>query len=246
MIEHDDLVALARRSSAAYSERAAVDAFVAGLGGSWPRGLSALHAYALCAQLPEHAFSPYDGPPNHALMHHFPPREEHVCAVCACLPQMEFDREWILPGAAIAARDHENTLVGPVIDVEELVTLDPVAPGADDVVALRAVLDAVDGPTSASDAEKALSAAKAVPRGPRGGGAPKMRRRVVLETLALAGVLPQASVPPKLLQWYGAAEEAAAWDALGRSFRSDLMLPLAGWTGGVDDARVSAVFGHLL
>lgn len=247
-IDHDELVDLGRRAVGKLTVTEAADAFVAGLG-SWPRGQTVLMAFALCRHLPDHSYVAFAGPANPVQYDHHPVRSP-VCAVCAAPAVYPYDPEETREALDRGGWNHDNVLSTAVLDLDHLVGVEPPGPTSTDVGVLEAVLDVLDGAsddTPPSGAAKLLASAKVLPR-QKGGGRADVRRDVVLMTLALVGVLPQHSVPSKLDRWYDAGEEVEAWTALGRSYRSDLMLPLAGWTGadGVDRERVRELFGHLL
>lgn len=245
---HDHLVALGRQAVDQVELRDAVNAFVAGLGRSWPRGQTVLMAYALCRHLPEHPFATAPGLPAP-----IPGRwdmPQHPCAACGYYVVPEIDREWSLNAIEQARWSHDNAWPTAALDLESFLQHDAPPPTTGDVAVLRAILDvlgSMPADTPPSKAEKLLTAAKALPR-PQGGGSTTYIRRLILMTLGLTGVLPQTAVPVRLDAWYSHAQEQEARHALGRSHRSDVMLPLAAWnsTNGIDEARIDTLFGHLI
>ena len=107
-------------------------------------------------------------------------------------------------------------------------------PTDDDRARLRTLLDAIrTHPGRASELEKAVARAKVVR------GSDKFQRYGVLLGLGELGVMPHPTLAPSWDRFVPFSERVEASRAAPGGPRSDVPVPLAGWTGEVDETRAA-------
>ena len=198
-------------------------AFVAGVGGSAPRGRQVLISYAWALHLPGAIAAAAPALPDCGL-------REPV--------RIDFTEELMRLAAGIVWNESPHRYLP---DLEAAAAEGLPAPTTDD----RARFDALIGFIAAQPGgvtpgllEKDLGRAGILP------GTDKYARYGILQGLAETGVMPNALIPPSLDRHVPRAEHHAVGRQVRGSPRSDIVLPLAGWRSdlGVDLARLDAVF----
>jgi len=201
-------------------------AFVAGVGGSAPRGLQPLISYAFARHLPVHLAT----------------GTQSFCEVCSIERDAEVVRSKELLRCHLGFLWNE----GPtdwVLDLEELADLGPPRPTDADRATFAALLAAIaEAPADCTPGqlEKELARRKVLPH-----SRDKYQRYGMLEALGEVGVLPNPLVTPRWDRFTPNAERHAASAKLRGSPRSDIVLPFGGWRGalGVDWKRTEELFG---
>ncbi|HEY4252945.1 MAG TPA: hypothetical protein VGM87_17170 [Roseomonas sp.] len=198
-----------------------MQAFVAGVGGSAPRGRQIPIAYAWALHLPGAIAAAAPALPDCGL------REPVKVDFTGELMRLALGYVWnevperYLPDLEAAAAEGLPT------------------PTADDRArfdALIAFIAAQPGDTTPGILEQGLARAKILP------GTDKYNRYGILQGLAEIGVMPNAAIPPSLDRHVAVAERHAA--QFRGAPRSDIVLPLAAWRGslGIDHARLERLF----
>lgn len=219
--DHDDAVAGLRRLAAAMPERAAADAFVAGLGSASPRWRALLPAWALGTAMPEHRGPTGDG----------------TCDVCFLTAGTTLDTTLAWWQRSRTGSPLPGDVCGYLLALESATSPLP-TPQDHDVWALHEILDVLRSlpPTArAGSAVQALRAAGPLP------GADKWTLRSVLEDLAFVGVL-QTPEHPGMLTAFTTARQRDRRP----SVRVEVDAPLAFWRAadGVTEPLVQRLFGH--
>ncbi|XXF76069.1 hypothetical protein P2318_23820 [Myxococcaceae bacterium GXIMD 01537] len=226
-LEHDAVVHRLLAAAGRIPEQAVLSAFVAGLGGSWPRGRQPLISFSFARHLAPHAYTPTPG-------------YEH-CRHCGLPGRAELDfTEEVLRWHVGAVWNEVPESYLP--DLEEFAALTPPAPSDEDRAVLTRVLAlaaAASPDCTPGQFERELQRAKHIP------GSDKYARHGLLSALAEVGVLPNPLLPPT---WDRFVTQEEVWEASKRvkgSPRSDIVMPLAAWRGshGVDRERAKRLFG---
>lgn len=230
---HDDVVAklLSLKGHAALSRKRCLNAFVAGVGGSWLRGRSVLPAWLLLETLPQHAY-----------------RQEQrflCCRVCADGIKASVHNVSYLQYCFYAGNSYASTPLYAYLNLKHLTEVEPVVPTAEDVTIFRKLLELLrhsDTLETPGQFEKRLTAAKIM-------AGDKYSRRGVLDALARAGVIPNRFIKLKADVWADFYDIAICEDELRNTKgRSDMEMPWAGWLGElkVDEVKLQELFGDYI
>ncbi|MEC0127541.1 hypothetical protein [Paenibacillus pabuli] len=237
LIRHDDiiqqLIALQQHSSLSWST--VTQAFIAGVGGSYPRGISTLASYHLMIHLQPHAYEEAE--------------RFLACNVCGfshsdeCWKNLSNIRYALHQGY-----DYSGTSVGTYADLTELIGLfeqGHVTPTIEDITTfnqLLRMLDQAGDEESPGKFEKRLTAEKLV-KGHAG------IRRSILQALSRVGVLPNQVLSLSPDHWTN-NEEILNGELLlnNTKGRSDMEMPWAGWQGklGVNWDIARKLFGDAI
>lgn len=231
-MEHDEinrkLIAMQQNKHLTRSSVAGL--FIAGVGGSFPRGVSALMSYYLMIHMKEHAYQQ---------------AERFVtCRICGFY-QVGWENISRVKYVMHLGHTYGSTNIGAYIDLNELTELEHAVPMQEDVAAFKSLLNSLD--QAADDEtpgqyEKRLSAEKLI-RGNAG------IRRGILQSLATAGIVPNRVLPLSLDRWVNKEEILEGELTLSNTKgRSDMEMPWAGWQGQlrVDWDKVNQVFGDFI
>lgn len=236
--DHDFLIKRIRAwgGSEALSLQRASAEFVAAVGGSYPRGMTALHSTLFAHQVPEH--------PCH------PARRLLACGICG----------FSLQNAASGNQNYENlatiryslyqgrlyrSLVGVYTDLQERIDLPARSPAKDDIAIFRNLLqhlDQADENMTPASYEKSLAGSKII-KGNAG------IRRDILQSLSLAGILRNSRIALSHCIWTPFEDIAdPELDLDNTRGRSDMEMPWAGWDAksGVDWGKAHQLFGAYL
>lgn len=227
VLRHDDVITRlhAVRDQLASSDITA--AFIAGVGGSSPRGLQPLISYAFARTIPVHAA--------------VGTKHAH-CEVCSLHKEADIDRTEELLRCHLGFLWNELP-TDWVLDLEELAAIGPPRPTAADHATFASLLAAIaEAPADCTpgELEKELSRRKVLPH-----TRDKYQRYGILEALAEVGVLPNPYVASRWDTFTPNKERFAASAKVRGSPRSDIVLPFGGWRGtlGVDWRRAKDLFG---
>ena len=205
---------------------AVAQAFVAGVGGSAPRGRQTLISYAWALHLP--------------------------AAIEAAKP--ELPDCGLRDPAEIDFAEQSMRLAWGVVwnelpqhylsDLEAAAQEGLPAPTGDDWSRFPALIETVSSQPAAMTPgllEKDIAKQKIIPR------SDKYSRYGILQALAECGVMPNPHVTPSLDRHVPRAELHRASTNVKGSPRSDIVLPLAGWRGGlgIDRFRLTELFGPI-
>ncbi|WP_046216514.1 hypothetical protein [Paenibacillus wulumuqiensis] len=215
------------------SWESAAAAFIAGVGGSFPRGISSLESYHRMI---------------HAAAHPYEQADKFICCgVCgfsahsAGWKNLSYLRYVLHLGNA-----YGSDSIGALVDLTELAEMmneQPVRPSAEDIAVFRSLLQVLDeAPANETPGqlEKRLTAMKLV-KGTAG------IRRGILQSLATVGILPNVIVELYPDRWTN--KEIIMNGELQLSNtrgRSDMQMPWAGWQGelGLDHNKLQQIFGR--
>ncbi|QOS79724.1 hypothetical protein JNUCC31_01865 [Paenibacillus sp. JNUCC31] len=237
MIRHNDiiqqLITLQQHSRLSWST--VTQAFIAGVGGSYPRGISTLASYHLMIHLQPHAYEEAD--------------RFLACKVCGF---SHSDESWKnlsnIRYALHQGYDYSGTSVGAYADLTELIVLleqGPVTPTDEDITTFNQLLHMLDqagDEESPGKFEKRLTAEKLV-KGHAG------IRRSILQALSRTGVLPNQVLSLSPDHWTN-NEDILNGELLlnNTKGRSDMEMPWAGWQGklGVNWDITRKLFGDVI
>lgn len=230
---HADILAklFALRGHAALSRKRCLDAFVAGLGGSWLRGRAALSAWHTLNTLPEHAYLEK-------------PRFK-CCWVCAGHDGPDYENDGYFQYCLYVGNSYAANPKYAYLCLRHLAQIEAVIPTAADTDVLHNLLDLLR--TAPADEtpgqfEKRLQAAKIVK-------GDKYTVRGMLDALARVGVVPNQFVrlAPDTRVDFG--DVALCEDKLNNTKgRSDMEMPWAGWQGAlkINEESAAQLFGEYL
>jgi hypothetical protein len=231
--DHNDILAKLNtlKSHPTLSEKRCLDAFIAGVGGSYPRGLSALPAWYYL---------------EHCLPHSYDGREPFACCwVCGgknetvCLNNAMFQYCLYLGNA------YSSDPMYAYLNLMHLTEVSAVEPTKDDVITLSALLNLLrNAPIDETPGklEKRLQEAKILK-------GDKYTKRGILNTLALVGVIPNQVITLSNKKWTNWGDIAICEKQLSNTKgRSDMEMPWAGWIGSqkLNEQRVDELFGEYL
>lgn len=227
---HDGLVARLRQAARAVDWRDALDGLLLGLSGAWPRGLQTPISLAYASHLSAHAFEPAE-------------RARAVCGICGLPPEARYDRTeqvFRLYWGYAWNEQPQHFLV----DLEERPLAERPAVRPADIDAARALLEAID---AAPDDEPPSKLEQRLRRAKLPCRVDKYRRYGMLLALGELGVLPNPLIPPSAERFVTWSERSDADRRMGRSHRSDVVLPLGAWRGslGVDWTRAATLHPDL-
>ncbi|KOY16395.1 hypothetical protein [Paenibacillus xylanivorans] len=237
MIHHDDitqqLIAFQQNERLSWSTIA--QAFVAGVGGSYPRGISTLASYHRMI---------------HSQMHAYEETERFLaCRICGF---SHSDEGWKnlsnIRYSLHLGYDYSGTSVGAYADLTEFITLlekGPIIPTPEDITTfnqLLHMLDQAEDEETPGKFEKRLTAEKLV-KGHAG------IRRSILQALSRVGVLPNQVLSLSPEHWINNEEILNGEFQLNNTKgRSDMEMPWAGWQGklGVNWGNARKLFGDAI
>ncbi|GGG01413.1 hypothetical protein GCM10010912_52860 [Paenibacillus albidus] len=234
-ITHDgvnrELLALQKNEHLSWSS--ITDAFVAGVGGSQPRGISPLMSYHLMIHTKEHAYEQ---------------AERFICCKDCGLHKDQWDNLSYIRYAVHLGNYYGTTSEGAYVDLKEFADIlkqQPLTPTAEDITIFKQLLHSLD---QAADVEtpgqyeKRLTSEKLV-KGTAG------IRRGILQSLGRVGVLPNRVLPLSFDTWTNIEDLLNGELELNNTKgRSDMSMPWAGWQGnlGVDWDKARQLFGAYL
>lgn len=233
-IRHDEVIAklIGLRIDDRINWSSIGDAFVAGVGGSNPRGVSTLGSYYAMLHARPHAYEESE--------------QLRSCRVCAFSHNDEgWDNLSFIRYAMHLGNNYSGTSLGACTDMAEFAELldhAPIQPTAEDKKAFRSLLHSLDraeAGESPGQYEKRLTAEKII-KGNAG------TRRGMLQALAMVGVIPNSILELAPERWTDMAIIIRAEAGLGNTQgRSDMQMPWAGWQGGlgVDWNKARTIFG---
>ncbi|MBD8497895.1 hypothetical protein [Paenibacillus arenosi] len=210
-----------------------IDGFIAGVGGSYPRGISSLTSYYTMLNIPDHEFVEAD--------------RYAACKICS-FSKSRKDGYWENTSEVHYALYLGNTyglsLRGALLDLKELVEQRPVKPTSKDIKVFRSLLDSLERSEpdeTPGEFEKRLTAEKIMPRN-------KYVRRGILNSLAVVGAIPNACIKTNFDTWTDYEDMASQEEKLPNTKgRSDMEMPWAGWNGQlkVNWDVVNELFGQV-
>ncbi|TVX89769.1 hypothetical protein [Paenibacillus agilis] len=219
LLSHDscvkELIKL-RQDSRLHRERI-IDGFIAGVGGSYPRGLSPLLSYYTMQNIPDHEYVEAD--------------RYASCKICSFSKDKK-DGFWentpYLHYVLYLGNTYGSSPWGALLDLKELAEQRPVKPTEEDIKVFQNLLDSLErsGPDETpGQFEKRLTAEKIMPKN-------KYVKRGILNSLAVIGVIPNALVQTHFNNWvdfeYLVSQEEKLPNTKGRS---DMEMPWAAWNG---------------
>ncbi|MEY8746231.1 hypothetical protein [Paenibacillus tundrae] len=236
-IEHDviidKLVALQQNESLSW--RTITDAFIAGVGGSYPRGISALASYHMMIHTTPHTY-----------------KEAEKFLMCKVCGFSHSDQGWEniswIRYAIHLGNYYGGTSRGAYVDLYEIIHLlenTPITPTADDINIFNQLLVSLDEATddeSPGKYEKRLTSNKLIK------GTPGIRRGI-LQSLAMVGVIPNQKLSLSPNHWTNVEDlHLTGLELNNTSGRSDMEMPWAGWRGelGVDWNHAKQLFGYAI
>lgn len=234
-IRHDEIIdkLIELQTNPILSWSSVGSAFIAGVGGSYPRAISLLASY-------------------HSLIHaraHVYEEAECVlaCRVCAFGHSNEgWDNLSYIRYAMHLGNNYSGSSFGAYVDMTEFVELleqGPIQPTEKDKQAFNNLLHSLDRAEAGETPgkyEKRLTAEKII-KGHAG------IRRGMLKALAMVGVLPNRILELSPERWTNMGSIINAEFSLDNTKgRSDMEMPWAGWQGslGVDWNKARAIFGE--
>lgn len=194
-----------------------IDGFVAGIGGSYPRGLSPLVSYYTMQNIPEHGYLEAD--------------RYAACKICS-FSKDKRDGFWenasYLHYVLYLGNTYGSSPWGALMDLKELAEQRPIKPTKEDIDVFRKLLASLarSGPDETPGGfEKRLTAEKIMPKN-------KYVRRGILNSLAVTGVIPNLFVQTHFRTWTEFEYMASHEEKLPNTkSRSDMEMPWAAWNG---------------
>lgn len=230
---HDDVLQKLKslQGHPALSRQHCLAAFVAGLGGSWPRGCAALGAWLHLNALEPHAY-------------HEKPRFK-CCWVCSGHNEPEYENDSYFQYCLYLGNAYTGNPQYAYLNLRHLTQVATVAPTDADVAVFRnlvALLREAPPTETPGQFEKRLAAAKIVK-------GDKYTKRGLLDSLARAGVIPNQFMELSPHVWSNFGDVAVCEDRLSNTKgRSDMEMPWAGWLGELklNEERLAELFSEYL
>lgn len=221
---------LALKDHPQLSRQRCLDAFVAGVGGSYLRGLSLLAAWHYLHSMPAH---PYEA------------RDCYLCChLCGGSDKPEVQNDSDIQFALHLGGDW----VSPqyiYLNLRYFLAQPDIVPSEQDKATFARLLDMLRNAApdeTPGQFEQRLHAAKLLK-------VDKYSRRGLLNSLARVGVIPNAVIDLSCEHWVGWLDIVKAGEELRNTKgRSDMEMPWAGWQGSlkVNEARLQALFAPWL
>lgn len=200
----------------ALSQERCLDAFVAGVGGSYLRGRSVLSAFQKLQTIPQHD---YIEKPQLA-----------CCWVCSDQNRKMHINDSYFQYCLYYGNAYTSNASYAYLNLNHLLTVEPVKPVTEDKVRFNQLLDLLrlaSEDETPGRFEKRLAAAKII-------SGNKYTHRGILHSLALIGVIPNQFIPLSLGNWVDFGEIVSAESQLNNTKgRSDMEMPWAGWKGNL-------------
>ncbi|WP_338551593.1 hypothetical protein [Paenibacillus sp. KS-LC4] len=234
LLTHDELnrKLIALQSIQAFSWVSMAGVFIAGVGGSFPAGISSLINYKQMIHMREH---PYEQ------------AERFMCCKYCGFTNDQYEHLAYIRYVVHLGNAYDST-VGAYAHLTELAELTahrPIVPTAEDIQKFNQLLhfiDQAEDDETPGKLEKRLTAAKLLK------GTPGMRRSI-LQSLTLVGVLPNTVLPLSPDFWTNTEDVLKSYLQMkNTNGRSDLEMPWAGWKGelGVDWDKARQLFGEYI
>ena len=230
---HDDVLTKLHglKTEPALNRKRCIDAFIAGVGGSYPRGRSVLAAFHKLHSLPLHAY--------------YEKTQFRCCWVCSDKNEPQYENDGYLQYCLYLGNAYAGTPSDAYLNLKHLLNMSPVTPTEADRIVFNQLIGLLrispDDETPGRF-EKRLTASKIL-------SGDTYTKRGIMQTLALLGVVPNQYISLSLEQWNNFGDVAGCEKALSNTKgRSDMEMPWAGWLGRlkVDEEKVNAYFGDYL
>ncbi|EUD12552.1 MULTISPECIES: hypothetical protein [Providencia] len=208
-----------------------LDAFVAGVGGSYLRGRSVLGAYHKLNALPDHV---YVEKPQYA-----------CCWICSGYNKRIYINDSYFQYCLYYGNSYTGNPSYAYLNLRHLMKIEAIKPTDDDKKVFNQLLDFLrNAPEDETPGkfEKRLSQAKIVK-------GDKYTLRGILHSLALIGVIPNTFISLSLDSWHDFGDITGAENQLNNTKgRSDMEMPWAGWKGSlkIDEEKAVHYFGDYL
>lgn len=194
-----------------------IDSFIAGVGGSYPRGISPLISYYTMQNIPEHHYEEAD--------------RYACCQICSFAKNMQqgfWENTSFVHYVLYLGNAYGTNPWGALLDLKELAEQPPIKPTKEDIVVFQNLLSSLNRSSSnetPGQFEKRLTAEKIMPKS-------TYVRRGILNSLAITGVIPNLHVQLHFNSWTDFVDKVSHEDKLKNTKgRSDMEMPWAGWTG---------------
>ena len=213
------------------SRQRCLDAFVAGVGGSYLRGRSVLSAFHQLHHLPLHD---YQEKPQYA-----------CCWICSDKNALNYINDSYFQYCLYYGNSYTGNPSYAYLNLKHLLTCEPVIPTDNDKQVFNQLLDllrAAPEDETPGRFEKRLTESKLI-------SGDKYTKRGILHSLALIGVIPNQFIPLSLDDWADFGDITSAENQLNNTKgRSDMEMPWAGWKGNlkIDEEKATAYFGNYL
>ncbi|EGL18391.1 hypothetical protein [Paenibacillus sp. HGH0039] len=230
---HDDILQklLSLKENPALSQKRCIETFIAGVGGSYPRGRSVLSAWHKLNTLTIH---------NYDEQGHFA-----CCWVCQGKDKPLFENDAYFQYCLYIGHAYTSQPHYAYLNLNHLLNAPAVQPTEQDVQTFSKLMDLL---RIASDVEtpgqfeKRLIAAKIL-------SGDKYTKRGILDTLAIVGVIPNPFLTLTPYTWTDFGDIASCEDRLNNTKgRSDMEMPWAGWRGSLkpNEEIITELFGDYL
>lgn len=208
-----------------------LNAFIAGVGGSYLRGRSVLGAFHKLQNLP---------------LHDYEEKPQYACYwVCSDGDQQKHINDSYFQYCLYYGNSYTGNPSYAYLNLKHLLTVTPVSPTQADKEIFKQLLQLLrNAPEDETPGkfEKRLNEAKLI-------SGDRYTKRGVLHSLALIGVIPNAYIPLSLDHWANFGDITIAENQLNNTKgRSDMEMPWAGWKGNlkIDEEKVAIYFGEYL
>lgn len=231
---HDDIIQklASLKEHAALSRKRCLDAFVAGLGGSWQRGRSLLAAWHMLNTLPEHAYAEKS--------------RFKCCWICAGHKEPVYINDNYEQYCLYVGNSYAPNPMDAYLNLRHFAQItEEIAPTDVDVRALRglfALLRQAPAEETPGKFEQRLKAAKLLKND-------KYSLRGMLDSLARVGVISNRFVALTPYSRVNFGDLALCEDQLNNTKgRSDMEMPWAGWVGALklNEEMATDLFGEYL
>ncbi|CAG9428536.1 hypothetical protein [Providencia alcalifaciens] len=231
--DHEDIINKLHslKQETAITRQRCLDAFVAGVGGSYLRGRSVLGAYHKLHSLPAHQ---YLEKPQYA-----------CCWVCSDHNKHIYINDSYFQYCLYYGNSYTGNVSYTYLNLRHLLTVAAVEPTDEDKKVFNQLLDLLrNAPEDETPGkfEKRLSEAKLIK-------GDKYTLRGILHSLALIGVIPNTFISLSLDSWHDFGDVTSAENQLNNTKgRSDMEMPWAGWKGNlkIDEEKTANYFGEYL
>lgn len=232
-VDHADIIAKLHslKNNPLLTQKRCLDAFVAGVGGSYLRGRSVLGAFHKLQNLP---FHDYEEKTQYA-----------CCWICSDHNKQKYINDSYFQYCLYYGNSYTGNPSYAYLNLKHLLTVEPIKPTQTDKEAFKQLLNLLrNAPQDETPGkfEKRLNESKLI-------SGDKYTKRGLLHSLALIGVIPNSFISLSLNNWVDFGDITSAENQLNNTKgRSDMEMPWAGWKGHlkINEEKVAAYFGDYL
>lgn len=227
--DHTDIITKLHslKNEPSLTQQRCLDAFVAGVGGSYLRGRSVLGAFHKLHTLP---------------IHDYLEKKQYACCwICSDYNKLQYINDSYFQYCLYYGNSYTGNALYAYLNLKHLLTVEPVIPTDNDKKIFNQLLDLLRiAPVDETPGrfEKRLNESKLI-------SGDRYTKRGILHSLALIGVIPNQFISLSLDTWNNFGDISITEQQLNNTKgRSDMEMPWAGWKGSlkIDEEKAAEYF----